>query len=263
MKRLFGGGQAPVVVSRPGPREREQLVARLPGDTVTIEVRRATRARRMTLRIPPGSANPIVTIPLRAPLVTVERFVKAQEGWLVARLAERAPSVPFVEGMVFPLRGEHHVIRRTGAIRGTIHSAPADPAGTGPAILWVAGTPDHTARRVTDWLRRQARADIEVAVREFAARAERRPSAVRIKDTRAQWGSCSPSGILSFSWRLVLAPPFVLRYVAAHEVAHLVELNHSAAFWAVNARLDPNHERARAWLKRHGRTLHAIGAGAG
>jgi len=105
-----------------------------------------------------------------------------------------------------------------------------------------------------------ARKDLDVAVAEFAARVGRQPSMVKVKDTRAQWGSCSPSGVLSFSWRLVLAPPFVLRYVAAHEVAHLVELNHSAAFWRLNAELDPNHQSARAWLKRHGRMLHAVGA---
>ena len=94
---------------------------------------------------------------------------------------------------------------------------------------------------------------------EFAQRVGRRPAGVRIKDTRAQWGSCTPQGILSFSWRLVLAPPFVLRYVAAHEVAHLVELNHSAAFWRLNEQLDPDHAQARAWLRRHGRMLHAVG----
>lgn len=253
MKRLLG--RAAPSVSSPTPRGPERMVARLPEDDVAIDVRRAARARRMTLRVPPGSANPIVTIPMRASLATVERFVESQQRWLAARLAERAVPIPFAEGGTVPLRGERHVIRRTGRLRGTVHPMPGDPA-----TLWVGGAEDHLSRRITDFLRAEARRDLTEAVTLFAAKVGRRPAAVRIKDTRAQWGSCSPSGVLSFSWRLVLAPPFVLRYVAAHEVAHLVELNHSAAFWAVNARLDPEMERARAWLKRHGRSLHAVGA---
>lgn len=255
MKR-FLGGRTPIVSATADARQRETILARLPGGDAVIEVRRAARARRMTLRVPPGNACPIVTIPLRAPLATVERFVRSQEGWLAARLSERTPAAPFTEGVTIPLRGEPHLVRSTGRIRGTV-STEGTAEG---AVLWVPGAPEHLSRRLTTYLRAEARADLDVAVAGFAAKVGRKVVAVRIKDTRAQWGSCSPTGVLSFSWRLVLAPPFVLRYVAAHEVAHLVELNHSAAFWAVNARLDPNHETARAWLRRHGRMLHAIGA---
>jgi predicted metal-dependent hydrolase len=235
---------------------KETLIARLPDAPVTIDVRRAPTAKRMTLRIPPGGANPILTIPARASLRTVERFLKSHEGWIAARLAERAPAMPFADGATIPFRGEPHRIVWTPSARGVV-TALADASGH---RLLVSGRAEHIHRRVADFMRRSARADLEVAVAEFAARVGRRPKALRIKDTRAQWGSCTPSGILSFSWRLVLAPPHVLRYVAAHEVAHLVELNHSDAFWRLNAELDPDLDRARAWLKRNGRTLHAVGA---
>lgn len=235
---------------------KEVIIARLPDAPVTIDVRRATTAKRMTLRIPPGGANPILTIPSRASLRTVERFVKSHESWIAARLAERAPAMPFADGATIPFRGEPHLIRWMPSSRGLV-TAVADGAAR---RLHVAGQAEHLHRRLADFLRRTARTDLEVAVAEFAARVGRRPKALRIRDTRAQWGSCTPTGVLSFSWRLVLAPPFVLRYVAAHEVAHLVELNHSAAFWRLNAELDPDLDRARAWLKRNGRTLHAVGA---
>ncbi|MEM9224746.1 MAG: SprT family zinc-dependent metalloprotease [Pseudomonadota bacterium] len=233
----------------------EHLVAEISGATVTIDVRRASRAKRMTLRIPPGDANPVVTIPPRASLRTVEPFVRQQEGWLAARLAERSPHTAFDDGALVPFRGEMRRIVGVPSARGVVSEGVHD----GERALFVSGRREHLPRRLTDFFRRSARTDIELAVAEFAARVERRPRAIKIKDTRAQWGSCTPAGVLSFSWRLVLAPPSVLRYVAAHEVAHLVELNHSHAFWRLNAKLDPNHEAARAWLKCHGRKLHAIG----
>lgn len=232
----------------------ERIVAELTQGSVAVDIRRSPRARRMTLRVPPGSASPVVTVPARVAIGAVERFVASQTGWLAARLAERLPHVAFAEGVVIPLRGEPHVVRRTGRVRGSVERLPGDPA-----TLFVPGAAEHLERRLSDWLKAEARRDLTAAVAGFAAKVNRRPTAIRIRDTRAQWGSCSPSGVLSFSFRLVLAPPFVLDYVAAHEVAHLVELNHSDAFWEVNARLDPDLERARAWLKRHGRSLHAIG----
>jgi hypothetical protein len=253
MKRLLRD-RVPPVLGR--ETENERIVVPVAGEPVAIAVRRVANARRMTLRVPPGHADPVVTVPLRASRGAAERFVKSQEGWLGARLSERHPPIPFADGVLIPLRGEPHRIRWTSGSRGTV--APLLSA-EGP-LLHVPGRAEHVPRRVADFLRRSARDDLVDAVGEFAGRIGRRPAAVRVKDTRAQWGSCSPSGVLSFSWRLVLAPPFVLRYVAAHEVAHLVELNHSPAFWRLNAELDPNHREARAWLKRHGRTLHAVGA---
>lgn len=246
----------PLVAQR-GPSARQDVTVPLSdGAVAAVEVRRSARARRMTLRVPPGNGAPVVTVPERAALAAVERFVLSHGGWLAARLAERVPSVPFAPGALVPLRGVPHRIERTGRVRGTVVMDEAD----GQPVLKVPGAPDHLARRLTSYLRREAQADLDAAVAEFAAKVDRRPTAVRLKDTRAQWGSCSPAGVLCFSWRLVLAPPHVLRYVAAHEVAHLVELNHSAAFWRVNAALDPHHRTARAWLRRHGRALHAVGA---
>ncbi|WP_205647768.1 M48 family metallopeptidase [Acuticoccus yangtzensis] len=254
MTRRYAG-RSPVVAAKPDPSQREEITVELPDGPTVVELRRATRARRMTLRVPPGGAAPIVTVPVRAPISNAERFVKGQAPWLAARLAERSPIVPLAVGEVIPLRGEAHEIRATGRVRGTVAAESTDEGH----ILWVPGAPEHIGRRLATWLKAEARADLEAAVAIHAAVVGKRPSMLKVKDTRAQWGSCSPSGVLSFSWRLVLAPPLVLNYVAAHEVAHLIELNHSAAFWALNAKLDPNHEAARLWLKTHGRMLHAIG----
>lgn len=253
MKRLVREHRAPVQL-RDG--EPETILVRIDDEPVAIAVRRVPSARRMTLRVPPGHAAPVVSVPVRASRLAAERFVKSQEAWLADRLSERTPPIPFADGAIIPLRGDPHRIRWVAGSRGTV--TPLRSAEG--QVLHVAGRAEHLPRRVADFLRREARADLTEAVSEFAARVGRRPAALRIKDTRAQWGSCSPAGVLSFSWRLVLAPTFVLRYVAAHEVAHLVELNHSPAFWRLNAELDPDHVQARTWLKRYGRTLHAFGA---
>ena len=82
---------------------------------------------------------------------------------------------------------------------------------------------------------------------------------ISIRDQSSRWGSCTSAGSLSFSWRLILAPPYVLDYLAAHEVAHLVEMNHSARFWRVVGKVCPHTERAKTWLDTHGNDLHRYG----
>jgi predicted metal-dependent hydrolase len=113
-------------------------------------------------------------------------------------------------------------------------------------------------RRVVDYLKRQARRDIEASVTRHATKLRRRPTSVRLRDPRSRWGSCSADGALSFSWRLVMAPAYVLDYLAAHEVAHLKEMNHGPRFWTLVERLCPRTQEAETWLKQYGPTLHAV-----
>ena len=110
-----------------------------------------------------------------------------------------------------------------------------------------------------DFLQREAQSDLEAASRRAAERIGSRSSASSVRDQSSRWGSCSTTGVLSFSWRLILAPPFVLEYLAAHEVAHLVEMNHSPRFWRLVNRLCPDAHRAKVWLDVHGTDLHRYG----
>ena len=127
-------------------------------------------------------------------------------------------------------------------------------------MLCVAGEAPHIARRVGDFLKREARKDLEAAVARHAYRLGVAPRKIALRDTSSRWGSCSSTGGLNFSWRLILAPPFVLDYLAAHEVAHIVHMNHSPMFWKLTHRLFPETERAEAWLKSAWR-LSCIGSG--
>ena len=144
--------------------------------------------------------------------------------------------------------------------------APASAARCGPkratAATRSSASPaalEHIDRRVHDFLKREARRDLHKAALAYAEALGVRVKRLSIRDQSSRWGSCTSAGSLSFSWRLILAPPFVLDYLAAHEVAHLVEMNHSSRFWRVVARVCPSVERAKRWLDTYGNDLHRYG----
>jgi predicted metal-dependent hydrolase len=126
-------------------------------------------------------------------------------------------------------------------------------------MIWVRGDAAHAPRRVLDFLKREARKALEARVLEHAAQLGVKPSRITVRDTASRWGSCSTARALSFSWRLILAPAFVLDYVVAHEVAHLREMNHSPRFWAHVKSLTPGMKTAQAWLRANGRDLQRYG----
>ena len=159
--------------------------------------------------------------------------------------------------MIVPLRGAPHRVVHRPHVRGTVWTERND---AGERLLCVAGAPPHHNRRVGDFLRREAQRDLDAASRRYAEVLDVAIKRISVRDQSSRWGSCSNTGVLSFSWRLILAPPYVLDYLAAHEVAHLVELNHSPKFWRLLKRLNPDCERAKAWLDTHGTDLHRYGA---
>ncbi len=111
----------------------------------------------------------------------------------------------------------------------------------------------HLPRRLADFLKREAKRDIEALVAKHTTTVGRRAKAIRYRDTVSRWGSCTSDGVLSFSWRIMMAPPAVIDYLVAHEVAHLKEMNHGPKFWKLCGELCPTTERCKAWLKRNGK----------
>jgi predicted metal-dependent hydrolase len=234
----------------------ERLVVEIGGRATPVQVIRNPRARRLILRIDAATGSPALTLPPRSSLAEGEAFLRGNIGWLERRLARAPGGAPFRDGAVFPLRGDPCRIAYRGG-RGLVALQRTE----GGLFLSVPGDADHLERRVADWLKREARRDFTAAVSRLAAALGKRPASIRIGDAGSRWGSCSARGALAFSWRLILAPPHVLDYLAAHEVAHLAEMNHGPKFWALVRRLDPDFEAARAWLKRNGAGLHAFGRG--
>jgi len=129
----------------------------------------------------------------------------------------------------------------------------------GVRVQFSGGRVEHAGRRLKDWLAQQARADLDERVSWHARKLGVRPRRIGLRDQTSRWGSCSSSGLLSFSWRLIFAPPLVLDYVAAHEVAHLVEMNHGARFWKLVAECVPSLDEAKQWLRHEGTDLHRYG----
>jgi predicted metal-dependent hydrolase len=227
------------------------------GRSVPVTVRRNAAARRVTLRMRSAGGELVLTLPPRVGVEAARSFVERQTGWIAARLAALPQPIPFVDGAEIPLRGVPHTIVHRGP-RGVTRVEPALRGGR--PVLAVFGPPDHLARRVTDFLKREARRDLEPAAARHAAALGVTIARLTVKDTVSRWGSCSSAGALAFSWRLILAPPLVLDYLAAHEVAHRREMNHGARFWTLVHRLCPATDEAEAWLRRHGPGLHRYGA---
>ena len=192
------------------------------GRTLPLEVREHPRATRMTLRIEPGGQCLKLTVPRGLPPREIDDFIRRQQGWLDTRLARYPADCGLREGGKIQLRGVEHMVTRSGSIRGLTQTRMA---GETP-VLVVGGLPEHLGRRIADFLKKEARRDLEEAVRRHTARIGVRAAAIRFKDTKSRWGSCTSDRVLSFSWRIVMAPPAVIDYLAAHEVAHLKEMNH-------------------------------------
>lgn len=233
---------------RPAPVPKSTRIV-LDGVDVDIRVKVSARARSLRLSLP--AAGPLLTLPSQVRWADAEAFLHKHRHWLAARLPRASRAKHLEVGGTVPLRGIAHRVRATGRVRGRVETGADED---GPFIA-VPGASEHQQRRLYDWLTNQAQAELEARSAHHATRLGVSVRQVRLRSQSSRWGSCSSTGTINYNWRLILAPPHVLDYVAAHEVAHLLEMNHSEAFWAVVRRTLPDMERGRAWLKAHGGEL--------
>jgi len=217
----------------------------LPGDPpIPLILRRSGRARRISLRISQLDGRVTLTLPKRVPDHEALEFARSKNTWIRDHLDARRTDVVIGQGAVLPIEGVPH----------RIVPAPARRVVIGPGEVGVPD--DRTGTRLQSWLRTLARERLAAAADHYADGLGRSYSRITMRDTRSRWGSCSSGQALMFSWRLILAPPEVLRYVAAHEVAHLAEMNHSPAFWANVENLFGAYAGPRRWLRENGADLH-------
>jgi len=208
---------------------------------------RNKRARRFILRLDPGSGGAILTMPPGVCAKQCRDFLTRHSGWLRNALERLPVPVRIADGAEIPIGGvSTPVVMRDGRRRVPMLEDRR-------LVVQGAGA---EGPRVAAWLKLRARDALLPAARAYARKLGRSIERIALRDTSSRWGSCSTSGTLSFSWRLAMAPPEVLDYVAAHEAAHLVEMNHSPAYWAQVGRICPEWEPRRAWLRTHGRALH-------
>ena len=236
------------------PNRVEERLHEVAGRSLPLRIVENDRARRLTLRIDTGGRGLRITIPPGLARREVDRFLNNHQDWLEQRL-KVIPRRPRVRpGIKLPLRGVPHLIIHEPSARGTVRVV-RDEAGP---LLVVHGERPHLPRRVADFLKREAKRRIEVLVEKHTTSIGKRAKAIRYRDTTSRWGSCTADGTLSFSWRIMMAPPAVINYLVAHEVAHLKQMNHGPKFWKLCQELCPDTEECRAWLKRNGGALQAI-----
>lgn len=243
-------------------RPQYKIMLELSDRTLPLIVSENSRAKRLTLRIEAGGKGIRVTVPPATNENDVLHFIERYRGWIEGRVHRLPPpqETPMLKAGAFvPIFGiPHEIIHREG--RGTVEIQTNDADGKTSKII-VYGESAHLPRRISDALKKQAELKIAPLVRKYTTIVGRKPVSVRYKDTKSRWGSCSADGHLSFSWRIAMAPSGVVNYLVAHEIAHLIEMNHSPRFWALCEKLCPETKRYRAWLKRNGQALHAIDFG--
>lgn len=213
---------------------------------IPLLLRRSGQARRISLRISQLDGRVTLTLPKRCPEAEALDFAAQKETWIRKHLQARTPDETVGLGASIPFQGQ----------MVQIVSGPGRRVQVLEGALVVPGAPDRVAARLGGFLKQTARGRLAAASDHYAAALGRPYERLSIRDTRSRWGSCSSSGGLMYSWRLIMAPSEVLDYVAAHEVAHLQEMNHSPAFWDVVQRLYGDYKDARGWLRREGSDLH-------
>ena len=216
-----------------------------------VQLKVSETARRVSLRVDAPTGVVLLVVPKRASLSRAADFAEKNRKWIDSKLNSLPPPIPFADGIDVPIGGLSHRVRHRPDMRGTVWLEDRE--------IHVAGAIEHLPRRLTDWLKAEARRQISSLIDRHVEIVGKRPTRITLRDTTTRWGSCSPTGRIAFCWRLILAPPEVMNYVVAHEVAHLVELNHGPRFWRLVRHMVPDVDAPRRWLGDHGIRLHRYG----
>jgi predicted metal-dependent hydrolase len=230
----------------------EPKIIRVAERDVVVSFKRNVRCKRMILRLTSDSAGVTVTLPKRTSVAEAMRFLESSKPWIAQTMSSRKPVIGFTQGQTILFRGAPHVIEAVGGRRGLVTCLDGK--------IIVPGETAHVSRRLLDWLKAEAKRELSITSLNYATVMGARYRKLTIRDQSSRWGSCSAQGDLSYSWRLILAPLYVLDYVAAHEVAHLKEMNHGPRFWRLVITHCARAKEARNWLRSQGRDLHRYGS---
>lgn len=218
----------------------------LPDD---VFLRHNARAKRLILRQDRIKGTFTLTYPNYCTPIMISRFLERQEDWINQKRAAHTPSIRITDGLTMPFLNDEVVICFKG---GSSRKQSQLKEGR----LFVYGDEALIGSRVIRFYKKQARSIFTDKAAYFADKADKNFNSIRITDTKSCWGSCTSAGVLSLSWRLLLAPEYVCDYVIAHEVAHLHHMDHSKEFWALCETLEPRTKKAKRWLKSTGHVLH-------
>lgn len=220
-------------------------LAGVPG--IEVVVKRSTRARRLSLRVSSLDGRVTLTMPNSVRSAEAQAFAEDRQDWIAEAISRVPATIAVGVGMALPVEGRLRQV--TPGLRARIDEDS----------LFVP--PDRATSATRGLLRALARDRLVVAADRYAATLGKPYRAITLRDTRSRWGSCTSEGRLMFSWRLIMAPPSILDYVAAHEVAHLAHMDHSKAFWQTVEAMYPNWRVQRDWLRERGGALHRYSFG--
>jgi predicted metal-dependent hydrolase len=241
---------------RQRPPQKTQLarreLLRIDGEAVAVTVRHNPRARRFIIRVNPSSGEVTVVTPSRRTFDGALNFARSESAWIARRLAKVPRGVELELGATVLFRGEEHLV--TPGLRGPgpVWTEEVD----GARFIRVGGRAEHAPRRLIDFFKREARKELSARTIALGDSIGVTASRITVRDTVSRWGSCSTERSLSYSWRLILAPQFVLDYVVAHEVAHFRHMHHGPRFWQLVKKLTEHSDAAQDWLVRNGPLLH-------
>ena len=237
---------------RPPPQLARRELLRIDGEPVSVTIRHNPRARRLIIKVHPTTGEVTVVAPSKRALDHALDFARSEQDWIKRRLASVPRIVEIALGATILFLGKEHLV--TPGAKGVAPVWVEEEDGT--RFIRVGGRAEHAPRRLLDFFKREARGTLAARTVELAAKIGQRPARISVRDTQSRWGSCSTERMLSYSWRLILAPPFVLDYVVAHEVAHMRHMNHGPRFWKLVRELSPESDTAQEWLGRNGPLLH-------
>lgn len=217
-------------------------------------VKHSTRARRLALRLDPAERVVRLTVPRGMSLRKAQAFVEDHYDWIEEKIAALPPAVPYEHGRTLPILGQDRLLEIVEPLRGSRTKIELQPETLHVQTLLEAPAP-----RIERYLRSLAQENLEALSLEKAARIGKRVRGVTVRDTKSRWGSCAYNGNLSYSWRLIFAPRLAMDYVVAHEIAHLMHLNHSRAFWDICRELSEDYVEGEYWMRNHGHELMRFG----
>lgn len=257
-----------VVSTRAAPRSPTGLIHSALGAQVLLK-KPVRGQRNMTLRVHPKTGVVELRAPRRTSRVQIDAFLADQQEWLVDRMADLAPALPLVAGGQIPYLGQPRIIRADPSHkRGVRDNGHELLVGVGDAMGATGFDSDMAtallAKRLRTFLVARAKREVAMRAKFYAAQLDKKLGTITVRDMHARWGSCSMGRTnsvakLSFNWRLILMPLFVLDYVVAHECAHMVHMDHSRAFWAQVNALIGDYTTAEAWLDQHGQKILRVG----
>ena len=234
------------------PTKHEIITISNGNETVQIFPRKSRLAKRVIISVNERKGIELI-VPKRVSMKNAIAFAHKKQDWILARHRElnHTPQIAFKEGAVIPILGADYIIAHSGKLRGVAKIENDN--------IIISGLEEHISRKTKQFLIKTAKSEINIRANIEAKKLGVKFRKITLRDTSSRWGSCSQDGNLSFSWRLIFAPRFVFDYVVAHEIAHLIEMNHSVKYWNIVASICPTYEQAKYWLKKNGEELHLYG----